>query len=122
MSQSDPCRAPTRQAGNRDADGTESEEPTVDGEELLALLSDEHTRQVLRELSKEALAASQLAERLDSSRATVYRRLDRLESAGAVESSMSVHAQGHHRKRFRLVVERAILGFGPDGITVETDG
>jgi predicted transcriptional regulator len=49
----------------------------------------------------------------------VYRRLDTLESAGVVESSMSIHPDGHHRKEFRITVEQVRLTFGSDGITVE---
>jgi Fe2+ or Zn2+ uptake regulation protein len=50
------------------------------------------------------------------SRATVYRRLDRLESAGVLESSMRIDLDGHHRKRYRVVVDRLQLCVESDGL------
>lgn len=64
-------------------------------------------------------AASELVDELTISRPTVYRRLDRLESAGLVESSMRIREGGHHRKRFHLAVDSAEVGFDGDGLTVE---
>ncbi|WP_239642090.1 ArsR/SmtB family transcription factor [Natrinema versiforme] len=86
---------------------------------MLELLSDDHARCVLDELGEAPRSASELVERLDSSRATVYRRLDSLESAGLVRSSISVQANGHHRQRYRIAVDRVRLGFDSDGITLE---
>jgi Fe2+ or Zn2+ uptake regulation protein len=53
------------------------------------------------------------------SRATVYRRLDRLESAGILETSMCIDPDGHHRKCFDVVVERMQLAFDSEGLTLE---
>jgi Fe2+ or Zn2+ uptake regulation protein len=53
------------------------------------------------------------------SRATVYRRLNRLESAGVIQSSMVVDPQGHHRKQFSVVVDRMQLMFHSDGVSLE---
>jgi predicted transcriptional regulator len=56
------------------------------------------------------------------SRATVYRRLDRLESAGVLESSMRIDLDGHHRKRYRVVVDRLQLCVESDGLSLEASG
>ena len=117
MSQSDA----SRRAVQSPVDSTGRGDPPVDGEQLLALLSDDYARRVLDALGAEPLPARAVVERVDASRATVYRRLDSLESAGVVESAVSVDADGHHRHRFRLAVERARLSFGPDGVSVEVD-
>ncbi len=95
--------------------GTES----VDREAMLSLMSDEYARDILNVLGEQPLAARELVDRLDASRATVYRRLDRLESAGVVESAMSIHPEGHHRKQFRVAVDRVRLTVGADGVTVK---
>mgnify|MGYP000342028491 FL=1 len=87
--------------------------------EILPLLSDEYTRKILNALAERPLAARELVTRLDVSRATVYRRLDDLESAGVVVSSMTVHPEGHHRKRFRVAVDEMNVTFGTEGVRVE---
>lgn len=118
MSKPEPSRCGVRLTDERGVP-FEDDETTIDGREALRLLSDSHARRVLDELDDDRLSASELAERLDSSRATVYRRLDSLESAGLVRSSIGVRADGHHRQRYRIAVDRVRLGFGSDGITVE---
>lgn len=118
MSKSEPSRTEARPTGRRDGP-FESDEPTIDAEEALRLLSDDHARRVLDELDDEPLSARELAERLESSRATVYRRLNSLESAGLVRSSIDVRAGGHHRRRYRVAVDRVRLDFGGDGVSVE---
>jgi len=119
MSQSDSVRAVHRPGVERTSDPLASDEPTVDVPEVLSLLSDEYARELLSVLSEESLSARELVERLDMSRATIYRRLDRLESAGVLESSMCIDPDGHHRKCFQVVVARMQLMFESDGLTLE---
>jgi DNA-binding transcriptional ArsR family regulator len=119
MSQSDSVRAAHGPGVERTADPLASDEPTVDVPEVLSLLSDEYARELLSVLSEESLSARELVDRLDMSRATVYRRLDRLESAGVLESSMRIDPDGHHRKCFQAVVERMQLMFDADGVMLE---
>jgi DNA-binding transcriptional ArsR family regulator len=118
MSQSNSVRAGHRPGVEQTADPLASEEPTVDVPEVLSLLSDEYARELLSVLSEESLSARELVARLDMSRATVYRRLDRLESAGVLQSSMCIDPDGHHRKCFQVVVDRMQLMFDADGITL----
>jgi DNA-binding transcriptional ArsR family regulator len=96
-----------------------NEELTVDTSEVLSLLSDEYAREMLNVLVEDSVSARALSERLDMSRATVYRRLNRLESAGVIESSMVVDPQGHHRKQFSVIVDRMQLVFQADGVSLE---
>ena len=65
-----------------DTTGTRSPATTIDPTATLTLLSDEHAREILEVLGDKPLPAREIFERLDMSRATVYRRLERLESAG----------------------------------------
>jgi predicted transcriptional regulator len=104
---------------DRTAARPEREPEGVDREAMLSLMSDEYARDILNVLGEEPLAARELVDRLDASRATVYRRLDKLESAGVVESSMSIHPEGHHRKQFRVAVDRVRLTVGADGVTIK---
>jgi len=118
MSQSDSVRA-TGTDVDRTADPPVDDEPTVDVTEVLSLLSDEYARELLSVLSEESLSARELVDRLDMSRATVYRRLDRLESAGVLETSMCIDPDGHHRKYFHVFVERMQLSLDSGGVTLE---
>jgi len=105
-------REPDSQAGER-------LRSAVDVDELLELLSDEYARAIMREITSERLPARTIARRLDISRTTVYRRLDSLEAAGVVRTSMSFERDGHHRQLFTLALDGVELAFDADGITVE---
>jgi DNA-binding transcriptional ArsR family regulator len=118
MSQSDSA-ATFRRSGVTATGPEGNDEPTVDTDEVLSVLSDEYAREMLNVLVGEPLSARALSERLDMSRATVYRRLDRLESAGVIESSVIVDPEGHHRKRFSVVVDRLQFRFRSDGVSLE---
>jgi predicted transcriptional regulator len=98
---------------------TESEPPEIDTEELLGLLSNDYARAIMAEISDEALPAREIARRLDISRATVYRRLDWLEEAGVLESTMSCEPSGNHRQQFRVTVDRLALSLESNGISVD---
>lgn len=87
--------------------------------ELLALLTDEHAREILEAIRDSAEPARVLAERCDASRATVYRRLARLREAGLVEAEMTYDDDGHHRETFRAAVERVRFDLGADGFEAE---
>jgi predicted transcriptional regulator len=65
-------------------------------------------------------AAATLAKGMDASRLTAYRRLNSLESAGLIESTVALDADGHHRKRFHVVVDSANLTFDSSGIEITT--
>jgi DNA-binding transcriptional ArsR family regulator len=119
MSQSGSVRPPRRPGVERTAARFEDDDPTVDTTEVLSLLSDEYAREVLSALSEESLSARELVDRLDMSRATVYRRLDKLESAGVLDSSMRLDPDGHHRKCFHVVVDQMQLLLDSGGISIE---
>jgi DNA-binding transcriptional ArsR family regulator len=121
MAQSNAAHLRHRPDGHRDTDPLERDE-SVEATEVVSLLSDEYAREVLRVLVAEPLSARDLVDRLDMSRATVYRRLDRLESAGVLESSLRIDPEGHHRKRYRVVVDRLQLSVETDGLRLEASG
>jgi len=101
---------------------TEETRPTaadVEPEAVLELLSDTHARRVLELLCDRPATAPALVESMAASRATVYRRLNDLEAAGIVEAAVAVDPDGHHRKRYHLVVDDLQLRFGADGIAID---
>lgn len=96
-------RVAPRQMDRQTTDDNQADE--LSPEELLAILGDDLARQVLRHVAKDPLPAKVLADRMGVARSTVYSRLNRLETAGLVESSMSYHPDGHHRRRFVARIE-----------------
>lgn len=92
---------------------TSDEAPT-----RLCLLEDEYAREILEALTAGPMRGRDLIETCDSSRPTVYRRIDRLEDAGFVTSKMSVDPDGHHCKEFRLARDRLTVTIENGAITV----
>lgn len=87
---------------------------TTDGdddqaEELLDLLDDDYVQRILEALFDESRPARDLVEACNASRATVYRRLNRLQEYELVTSDVELHEDGHHRKVFESTFERATI-------------
>lgn len=91
-------------------------DPATD--DLLALLAAEHTGTILQAIRTEPKPARQLADECDASRPTVYRRLNRLESAGLVDSTMTYDADGHHRTVFEATMESLSIEVTAEGLSV----
>lgn len=101
-----------------------TDEPDSDRtDEVLALLEDDYSRSILEAVHAEPRSARDLVEVCDASRATVYRRLDRLDDVGLVDSWLSYDADGHHRTVFEATLDAVTVGLGADGIgvTITTD-
>jgi len=94
-------------------------EPSVDPEELLSLLSDDYARSILKTISEQGRPARKIAERTDLSRPTVYRRLNRLEEAGLVDTRVALHSEGHHRQHYIATLSEVQLSFEEGQVTVE---
>lgn len=102
----------------------ERDDPTVSADQLVELLGDEYTRQVLETIADEPMGGREIAEATSISRPTVYRRLNRLQELGLVETSMMLCTDGNHHKQFRAVLETANLQLDGSGLTasVQTEG
>lgn len=92
--------------------------PAVD--ELLSCLEDRYTRQIMTTLQDGPMPARDIVASCDCSRPTVYRRLNDLETAGVVTTTMQCNPDGHHRKMFLLQVDQITLELQPDGIVAHT--
>ncbi|MFB6232757.1 MAG: ArsR/SmtB family transcription factor [Haloarculaceae archaeon] len=91
---------------------TEETEPR----DLLDVLSDEHAREILEVVSTSPLTAPEIADRCGISRATAYRRLERLERVGLVASEIEFDPDGHHRHRYSGVPVRLSLRVRSGGL------
>jgi DNA-binding transcriptional ArsR family regulator len=98
-----------------------TETPTVAAEQVLELLGDEYARDVLRAVTECPRTGSEIADAADVSKPTAYRRLERLEEAGLVDTTQRLDPNGHHCKQFHAVVEGVDFEFGADGVSVSLD-
>lgn len=87
--------------------------------ELFSLLDDEYALDILTSIQSEAKSARTLAEECDASRPTIYRRLNRLEDAGLIETEMTYDADGHHRTVFKTTLETVTVEMGDDGVSAD---
>ena len=84
----------------------------------LRLLDDEYAREILAALAGTPMRGRDLIERCEMSRATVYRRLDRLRAAGLVTAETAVDPDGHHCQEFRLARDELTVRIENGTLTV----
>lgn len=106
-----------------DATERESNRGHADGEQLLALLDAEYTREILAAVRGEARSARAVARESGASRPTVYRRLNSLAAAGLVSAETEYDPDGHHRTVFEATLDAISVEVGADGVelTVSRD-
>jgi len=95
--------------GGTSETASNSAERPIDVDELLDVLAEEYTSEILAALGDEPTPAREIADSSGASRPTVYRRLNRLEAIGAVETTTAPSPGGQRRKEFRLVLEEVEL-------------
>lgn len=96
---------------------TTSVEP-VPTTEVLELLNDEYASEIMSRIHDEAKSARELAEECDISRATAYRRLNRLKDVGLVDVDMTYDPDGYHRKVFALAVDSVSITLAETSLEV----
>lgn len=96
----------------------------VASEDIVALLDASYTQSILDAIQSEPKPVRALLTASDASRPTLYRRLNSLQDAGLVESSMEYDADGHHRAVFEASFEKISIDVsGADlAVTVVADG
>lgn len=114
----------TLTTGHRDGTGSDRvgsptimtpppEEPGVADEATLetvvTLLDDDHVRTILTATSVDAMSAKELSDRCDVSQATIYRRLDRLSTAGLVAERTRPRADGHHDTVYAATLDECTI-------------
>jgi len=111
-----PTNPPETPDSVADAASEQASEQTVPADELLELLGDEYTYRVFAAVVEQPRTGRELIEATGDSKATVYRRLDDLEAAGLVESTLDIASDGNHRKRFHAVATAMQVSFDADGV------
>ncbi|GGN16924.1 ArsR/SmtB family transcription factor [Halarchaeum nitratireducens] len=94
-------------------------------DDLLDALGDERSRAVLAALNEEPRSAKELANALDVSLPTVYRRLDTLEESDLVTAQTTVADDGNHYKQYACAFAALSIRLDGDEYVVDvqrTDG
>lgn len=87
--------------------------------DVLDALGDPKTRHCLQVLARGEYSAGELAEVMDYSLTTIYRRLNALQQAGLIDARETLDADGDHYKRYTAVVDSVQVAID-HGIRVET--
>lgn len=85
------------------------------------VIADDVASGILRETYDDARSAQELAEILETSPPTVYRRLEDLRDGDLVDASTRPDPDGHHTDVYRANVDRIVVHLDADGFTVEID-
>jgi DNA-binding transcriptional ArsR family regulator len=111
-------RNPPETPGTARRESAQADQHTpVDTDELLELLGDEYTYRVFEAVVEQPRTGRELIDATGVSKATVYRRLDELEEAGLVESTLRVSTDGNHCKEFHAVATSIQVSVGADGLS-----
>jgi predicted transcriptional regulator len=86
---------------------------------LVELLNDEFARNIVALIRTDRKTVDELVTMCEMSRPTIYRRLERLEQAGLVETGTRFGEDGYHRKTFRATVGRVDIDLSEDGFTAD---
>ena len=116
-----PTNPPTTPDSVPGSASEQSHQRTVEADELLELLGDEYTYCVFEAIVEKPRTGRELVEATDASKPTVYRRLQELEDAGLVDSTMNIASDGNHCKQFHAVVSSLEVGFDADGFTARLE-
>lgn len=83
---------------------TQTDIPDPSTDELLDLFGDQYTRRVFEAIADDPRSGRDVAEAVDMSRATAYRRLNALQDAGLVTTEMVLCENGSHWERYESTV------------------
>lgn len=83
-------------------------------EEILDTIGDQQARRLLAEVSRESQSAKELAEKLDVSQATVYRRIDMLKEHDLVTEQTLVADDGNHYQVYECNFNSTVISLDDD--------
>ena len=115
---------PSPDAESTSADDPEGAPTNGSAPSLLELLDNEHTQSILKTLCRGPKRGRDLIDACEASRATIYRRLDRLEATGLVTTELYVDPDGHHCETYRLQLDQLHVAVesGTVSVTVQSTG
>lgn len=90
-------------------------------EPIASLLEDEYARAILRHTSEQALSANDLMDRCDASKATTYRRIERLREHDLIESYQEYDPDGHHYEVYAATLEELTVRLDDGEFSVALD-
>jgi len=93
----------------------------ADDADVVALLDDEYARAALVLTYGEALAADEIADRLDAAPSTVYDRLARLADHDLLTERQRIGPEGHHHKVYRARLDRVVTELTAEGFELRID-
>lgn len=85
------------------------------------VLADDVASGILVETYEDARSAHELADALDTSPPTVYRRLETLREHDLLVASTRPDPDGHHTDVYRANVDRVVVHLDADGFTVDVN-
>lgn len=117
-----PRSSPPRVSGDLTDDGDSSRRMDEEGLAAIAsLIEDEYARAILRHTSEQPLSANELMDRCDASKATTYRRIDRLREHDLLESYQEYDPEGHHYEVYAATLEELSVRLDDGEFVVELD-
>lgn len=93
----------------------------MDRDTLFAALEDTTSRAILAHTSETERSAQDLADLIDVSLTTVYRRLDRLEDNDLVREGLQLDRDGNHRRVYRATISRIEVDISDDEIRTRVE-
>jgi DNA-binding transcriptional ArsR family regulator len=105
--------------GQRPPHGHAQNVVSIPDDDLLELLGDEYTQEVLDAVIDQPRSGRAVAEATTVSKPTAFRRLNRLEEAGLVRSKLCIDGDGHHHDEYRAVVTDVSVELCSEGLSVE---
>jgi predicted transcriptional regulator len=87
-------------------------------EEILDTIGDRYARDVLSAICREPRSAKELAEELDHSLQTVYRRIDLLEEHDLVSARTRIAADGNHHQVYDSNFDSVLISVEDDAYDV----
>lgn len=88
---------------------------------VLALLEDPCVRRILTATSDQFMSATALTEHCTASRATVYRRLERLKEQGLINEKTEIDEEGHHRQVYSTAFRRLSVELVDGDLRIELE-
>jgi len=83
-------------------------------EEILNTIGDEHARLILAAISEQPQSAMDLADELDMSKATIYRRIEMLQEHDLIKDQTLVADDGNHYKVFKCNFNSTVISLEGD--------
>lgn len=95
-----------------DGPGQRPDGPPI--EEILDAIGDQYARDVLAAICREPRSAKELAEELDHSLQTIYRRIDLLEEHELVSAHVRIAADGNHHQVYDSNFDSVLISVEED--------